>query len=497
MSERNVLKLDINSLTEFQKELHYSKDPKNEKDTVKLRFSCNIDKYAWSTHTKSKMSHIADEGEVIYTASKKFDVLFKTSIHINLPPIKVKDKYKKTYRICYPHNPGHNICNQGELKIDDDHREMIDSVWMDIHSQYYCKNGAGMREHYDRMVGNLPCLLEWGTELPGVPLVVPQPYSYSRNTRVGLLILQSPNNTITHHYKMKTKITDFLNMQVKIKNPDKTYYWQDIPCKMQYLETPGDIKEIPIPEMWGRYALMTDSERKWQKSIDPETGEQAKDPMIHVSYIEDIIMTTSNNPTPLGSTAVIPLHSKTPCKAIFWVAQNIKNIENRNLSNYTTNSEDLYRGWNPCSVVDLKYGGANRLDKVSHEHFELSEPWDFFPSAPAEPGYNVYPFCFEPSTLNADTAIVLDPLNVSLQIKLGDTDPFKSIDDDDEEEEYDEDGEIIPPEVKVINDNTKERYLIHVRAIVYKKVETVWDDKAKKLKYTVKEDYTNQDLMYQ
>ena len=511
MSERNVLKLDINSITLFQKELHYpdesrtqnelqliqnsqlpdevkgflinqvSNDPNNK---VNSRFSCTIEKNAWSTHTKAKMPHSAEEGEVIYTASKKFDVLFKSEIHINLLPIKVKDKYKKWIQICYPHNPGHNICYQGELKIDDDHHQTIDSVWMDFHSQFYMKEGAGKREHYNRMVGNLPCLEEWNTELPGMKLLVSQPYSYSRNTRVALRTLRSSMNTVTHHYKIRNKFHELLRMRAK---QEKGQGWKEIPCKLSYLDIPENAKELPIPELWARYALMTDAERDWHKSIDPHTGE----PIKHVIYTEDIVIATSNNPTTLGSTDVIPLHCKTPCKALFWAAQDIKAIENRNFSNYTTNPDNLFAGWNPCAKVDLKYGGAYRVEKLSWEHFELSEPWDFFPSAPSETGYNAYSFGYEPTTLNADTAIVLEPLNASIHIKLGDTDPFRTIDEP--EEEYADNGDIIPIESLGEDkslENHKSRYLIHVRALVYKKLIMSWDEKDACLKYLVLDDAT-------
>lgn len=477
MSERNVLKLDINGLTEFQKELHETNNPT---ETVKSRFACVIDKYAWSTHTKSKMIQSAEEGEVIYTASKKFDVLFRTETHITLLPIKIKEKYRSNIQICYPHNPGHNICYQGELKIDDDHHQTIDSIWMDIHSQFFMKSGAGMRDHYDRMIGNIPCLENWTTELPGIKLLVPQPFYYSRNTRVGLMTLQSSMNTITHHYKIRNKIPDILRMRVKTSvksqntNSDEIK-WQEIPCKLQYLDIPGRAKEFPIPELWARYSLITDAEREWHKSIDPTTGE----PIKHIIYTEDIVMTTSNNPTPLGSTDVIPLHCKSPCKSLFWVAQNIKAIENRNFSNYTTNQENLFHGWNPCAKVDIKYGGAHRVEQLSHEHFDLSEPWDFFPSAPSEPGYNAYSFGFEPTTLNADTAIVLEPLKASLHVKLNDTDPFKSI------EEEDDDGELVPIEALENVDIRKNSYLIHVRALVYKKLIMSWNEKGKCLKYLI------------
>jgi len=491
MSERNVLKLDINGLTDFQKELHYpdgNLDPNDPLNKVNSRFSCTVEKNAWGTHTKSKMNHSAEEGEVIYTASKKFDVLFKSEIHTNLLPIKVKDKYSKSVEICYPHNLGHNICYQGELKIDDDHHQTLDSVWMDIYIQYFMKKGPGKRRLYDRMVGNIPCLEEWNTELPGLKLIVPQPYYYSRNTRVSLRLLRSSMNTVTHTYKIRNKIHEILRMRVKKRSADSgEIQYVEIPCRLSYLDIPGNAKELPIPELWARYALMTDAEREWHKSIDPRTGE----PIKHIVYTEDIVVATSNNPTTIGSTDVIPLHCKTPCKGLFWVAQDIKAVENRNFSNYTTNPDDLTRGYNPCSNVDLRYGGAYRIDKLSHEHFELSEAWDFFPSAPCEPGYNALSIGFEQKTLNADTAIVFEPLNASIHVKLGDTDPFKSIDEP--EEEYLEDGEIIPIEALMDEEslvNKASKYLIHVRALVYKKLILSWNEKAKCIKYLMLDDAT-------
>lgn len=500
MSEENVLKLEINSITDFQKELHYSKDPKDNQDQVNSRFICTLDKYAWCAHTKVKMrprsEHNEEGEEVIYTASKKFDVLFKSEVHINLLPIKVNDKFKSRIEICYPHNPGHNICYSGELKVDDDHHQTIDSIWLDIYSQFYMKSGTGMREHYDRMIGNIPCLTEWNTELPGVKLIVPQPFYYSRNTRVGLRTLRSSMNTVTHHYKIRNKITDILRMRVRVKTDEESEdepMWKEIPCNLKYLDIIGNRKTLPVPELWGRYSLMTDEEREWHKSfssVDPTRANFNGKIRPNVIYTEDIVVASSDNPTSLGSTDVIPLHCKSPCKALFWVAQNIEAIENRNFSNYTTNPDDLYGGWNPCANIDLKYGGTPKIRKWSHEHFDLSECWDFFPSAPSEPGYNAMSYSYDPKSLNADTAIVLESLNASLHVKLGNTDPFKSIETP-EEGEYDEDGEIIPIEAlpnSNVSVSNKDKYIIHVRALVYKKLEINWNGKDERLEYLLKEE---------
>ena len=481
MSERNVLKLDINGLTDFQKEFHKpnspNPDPNNNKiEEINSRFSCTIEKYEWSAHTKAKMTHSAEEGEVIYTASKKFDVIFKTSFHIHLVPIAVTEKYRSSIEICYPHNLGHNIINWGELKIDDDHHQYMDSIWLDMRSQFYMKPGAGMRDHYNRMVGNIECLEDWGTEMPGIPLIVPQPYYYSRNTRVGLQTLRSSMNTVTYHYNIRNKIHEILRMRVKTQKKG----WVDIPCKLKYLDIPENAKEIPIPELWARYALMTDVERLWHKKEK------------QIIYTEDIVIANSNNPITLGSTDVIPLHCKVPCRALFWVAQNVRSIKNRNFSNYTT--KDVLSGWNPCAKASLKYGGSDRVKELPHEHFDLDEPWEFCESAPSEPGYNVHSFGYELTSLNADTAMVLEPLNASLHVKLGNTDPFLSIDEPNEE--YDEHGEIIPVEAFEKDEEQsgeKDRYIVHVRALVYKKLEMSCNEKEKRLKYVMLDDATKKE----
>lgn len=471
MSERNVLKLDIKDLSDFQKELYLSRDPN---ESIKSRFSCRIDKYAWSTHTKVKMVHTTEDDEVTYISSKKFDTLFKSEMHIRLLPIKVKAKYKGKIQICLPHNFGHNFCCQGELKVDDDHHQTLDSVWMDMYSQFFMKQGSGFREHYNRMIGNIPCLEEWSDGIPNIPLIVPQPFYYSRNTRVGLLTLKSSMNTITHNYKIRNKIIDIVRMRY-LSTRDGKEVWQEIPCKLKYLDVPGKAKVFPIPDLWTRHSIMSDEEREWHK-FDLETGEPKK----HTIYTEDIAMITSNNPTLLGQSDIIALQCKAPCKSLFWVAQNIKSIESNNFSNYTTNLEDLSKGWNPCSSVSLKYG-SDGFEKMSSEHFDLSEPWDFFPSAPCEPGYNAYAYGHELTTLNVDTAVVLEPLNACLKIKLGNSDPFENMDNNEESGSED----ITADENININ---KDRYIIHVRALVYKKLEINWI--GDKMKYLLHEDAT-------
>src|SRR5665647_986385 len=102
---KTILDLDKTSLSNFQKKDLYL--PNNSQELVDTRFSLEINKRAHAGHIKAKLDQIpVKEGEVIYTASKKYDSLLKVQAFINLIPVKVKEEYKKNVEICYHHNLG-------------------------------------------------------------------------------------------------------------------------------------------------------------------------------------------------------------------------------------------------------------------------------------------------------------------------------------------------------------------------------------------------------
>ena len=223
---REILRVEKNSIAGFQKEMYL---PKGDGEEIGTRFSLDFSKKAQGNHIKIVMDQVPmKDGEVKYTASQKFDNLLKVEAHITLLPIKVKEEYKKNIAICYHHNLGHNILYEGECKIDNELFGSLDSQYMDIYAQYFVKK----RDIYNRMIGNIPCLEEWGTELPGLPLIVPQPYSFSRNTRVSIPLLKSTKNTVTFEYKVRTKLTDLIKMRVLTTNG--TYKILPI-CNLDYL----------------------------------------------------------------------------------------------------------------------------------------------------------------------------------------------------------------------------------------------------------------------
>ena len=230
------------------------------------------------------------------------------------------------------------------------------------------------------------------------------------------------------------------------------------------MEATGPEDTLPIPELWGRYALITDDEREWRKTQKNKV------------YIEDVVVHSSDDPTRYGSTVPIGLQTEMPTKAIFWVAENLEASKYNNYSNFTTNSADLYSGWNPIMSTKLTYGSTPRIE-LDYDSFDRIEPWYHFPSAPYQPGYNAYSISYDSSSINADIGIVFKDLGAKLVPKLGNTDPFlKKLP---YKTTYTQNTDIpstdfIPEELESPEDEgetmDKTRFSIHVRLLVTKKI---------------------------
>ena len=160
---------------------------------------------------------------------------------------------------------------------------------------------------------------------------------------------------------------------------------------------------------------------------------------------------------------------------MFWVAENLTSRENRNYSNYTTNPDSVYLGWNPIKRVSLSYGGSPRFDDMESDHFDKIECWKHFPSAPAEAGYNGYSFSLDSTSLDADVGIVMDGIKARLVSTLGNTDPYlKPVKENDEKK-----ASIDELDIDVTTGSAGDKFSIHVRLLVMKKliIRKVGDDK--------------------
>jgi hypothetical protein len=122
------------------------------------------------------------------------------------------------------------------------------------------------------------------------------------------------------------------------------------------------------------------------------------------------------------------------------VAENLDATANHNYSNYTTDTQDLYGGWDPVKTTTLKYGTTVRLDNMPSDHFSIAEPRKHFPSAPSERGYHGYSYAWDSTSFHGDIGIVFANMNAKLHCRIANNNIFTNVsyDEEDDEEEEDE-----------------------------------------------------------
>ncbi len=479
----NIAKTEYDILTAFQKEMHETA-PGESCVTI---FHRETDKSPWYSTNHVKLTCSGSDDEITYSANMTFHFLFYTYKRRTLPAIRVAEKYKKSVQICWCHNIGSNDIESASLRFDDDKPQTIDSKWFDVVSQYYMK--PGFQENYKVCVGNMAYLEQWATELDEFTTNVVQPFYFARHPSKAIrLFYFGPNSSVRFVYKFKNRIDQLLRMKAYFEDPKtKIEGWYEIPVNYKYLEGVADQK-LPTPEIWGRYGYITEKELFTYKKFsdkdlsspfangddkDRSNGDSALLALNNrgyeisekVFYIEDVIAIDLPNAQAYGTSAKVELNCAIPAKGVFWFAQSVKAKMNRNLSNYSSNVDNLYDGWNPIARVSLKYGDMVKFENMDSDHFEKIEA-RHFPSAPSEPGYNAYSIAYDTTSLDIDVGTVMSAVKGCLTLFLGDTNP--KIKSSSKFKVHDNDAPLIE---EADPDNKKrDKYEIYVRLLVTKKM---------------------------
>lgn len=424
-------KIEADILNDFQREMHtaFDDDPAEIRMTsIFMKHFQKVTYYSQYTALMASTSHI--DGEVItFTVSRLYHILFYAYILQTYPALRVKPEFSDDYQICWSHNLATNTTVQGQLRYDTDEIQTIDHVWHDLVAEYYRK--AGFDNWYDECVGNLPFLENWSNFLPEYTTSVIQPFSYARDSTVGIqLFLFESTSSVIHEYHLRNTVVDLLRMRRRkaVDLLGTKYEWEEVEVDPEILE--GGItamSKLKAPEMWGRYAYIMDDELEWHKdcsfrtTVDAEGKTRYKD---KIMYIEDVIAFDSHEPKSYGSKVEVQINCPYQAKAMFYMVENLQSEKNRNYSNYTTNSGNAYEGWSPIEATTFNDGKTNRLDALDHIHTGRIEAGKHFPSAPRVKGYHAYSFSYDSTTLHADVGLLMNN-NCKLVVTLGNTSPFE------------------------------------------------------------------------
>lgn len=366
-------KTELASITDFQTGLHYpSIDSEGKSELLSSKFNRNSVKTTWYSTGYQQLASTEVNSDVHYKVNNVFHFLISTTLRTTLPSIKVKMEYRGKIRISWCHNVGTNIIELAQFKEDDLIYQTLDSIWLDDYFQYFMPSGAGKRRNHKIGVGSVPMLENWTDELPRYPINVDQPWFYGDDTSNAFPIFYKSSQAY-HQYTFRRKITDLLRMQIY---DDSSKTWQNT-LSSEYMHcliiktepsTPKDL--ISKPTLWGEYAYVTPTELNTYKCGKPKE-----------IFIKDIeIIEDAENRTHYKHYAHQLLECQSPCLAMFWKAENIDAIKLNNYSNYTTNTDDLYSGWDPITKSTLKYATTDKFKDLESDHFNVGMR-KHFPSA--------------------------------------------------------------------------------------------------------------------
>ena len=423
----------LQTLTDFQKTLHETKN-EDEEDVVQSDYVIEQPKKSWNVEltvplTQSERNaESADVSQSVYTADGELDFLIKTCLVFDSPRARVKKQFKDTIQIRLCYNMPHNAVKNARLYFNGkaDSSALNRHVY-DIKSALFMSPGAGMRQHYDYMIGNIPCLQEWGIELPSVKITFPQPWYYAEHKGNAIPLFKLPRPYKIEHVYTFNRPIDVLMMRVRDKENDT---WKLIKPDIRFLDFIDNKTKFKTPVMMGRYAKLPDApnddEKQWH--IGP------KGPS-HSYLVTTYMQFSSKNPCATGENAEIDITLPTPARAMYILAENNMSKEKHNFSNYTTNSDDVNYGLNPVqSVTDI----FDKKPHATHEQYQLdrSNIWDHFPSAPLQLGYNVISFYGHLGDSSCNTGIVLGSsyMPYSVRVSLADYKIAHNMDDDQNED---------------------------------------------------------------
>jgi len=437
-SALQIAKDQLNSITDFQRDMHML----NENDSTDI-ISPYYKKYIktmWRSGVVTKFASHNDGDEIIYPVNNSFHYLEYTYLAFKLPAIRIKTEWLGKVRIAWCHDPGNNIRLISTFKEDDDEFQTIDNVWGDIYPQFYQKGGAGKREGHKLGTGIINYLENWTEDyLPPYDIDVDQPWFYANDIASSYPIWMKGSLTrASHRYTYRKKVVNLLRVDL-LKNKK----WVSQKSNLsKYIDIIGP-ENIGTPELWGRYGYVSDKELEWYNTCDDTwiTIDEEEKVKQKVFYTRDIISCDIENPIKYKSLSNKTLKCSNPCLAFFWVAENKDSTAIHNYSNYTTNTNDIYKGWDPIKKTTFQLGKSIVFNKMDSHHFSIAQPRKHFPSIPWMTGYHAYSNAEDSTDFNGDIGVVYDELSAIMNCRIDNNDIYINRYKTDHDIDYDDDDD--------------------------------------------------------
>ena len=482
----DIIQMDLTSQDDNQKELH---DAKDENEEVQSCFTFKNVKSSWQATHMAKLRGTYEDGKLCAEADKRFHHLTQVNYRQRIKATALtQEAIEKGFEICYPHNLITTIIKNIQYKYGDELGEKLSSHVLNILIGYF-RNSERDRINND-CIGNIPALENWTTELREHTLDLKVPFFFSWDLSRAIKLVRSVDTPVTFEVETEQKHTDIIRIRKKL--PDGTYkYYQKGDKQISKFKIFKNIDKqddkLEKPELWGHYNIVNEGEKIFHHRLMEDIPEEVREPD-HM-YILDWVEFSEKNAKKLGDHVDIKIDEKLPCLALFWNAQNKTSLEYKNPSNYTTNSENVYQGWDPIKKFSIKHGSETYRFKDTDSDIAKRQASLKFPSSPITNGYFAHSLTYDINRTDINIGKNLSSYGTLLQIELGNKSPYKELENihqnseeqesnlDKMDDEYEED----------VREDREDQFYVKAAALIVKKLKweytTATDKDGKEYKY--------------
>lgn len=420
-----------------------------DKGPIASRFNRPFMKSTWFASVLEKINVTSlTNDEVTYRVNPVYDFLLYSYMRFEFPRV---ESTSEKYQICWSNEPTTSMIVKASLRQDNLIIQEIDEYTINIFNQFFQLEGAGKREMVRKQAGDTEEVTGWTRVLETHKFNVEHPWYYVQDHALAYPLLYNDKEARTEHrYNFRRKLSELLRVR-ELQSDGK---WRVVRLEQKHITVPLDTL-IPIPELWGKYSIITDMEANELKSDCRQDYRNF--------WVKDFLQCDQNDTVSFGKIVKSEIQCELPCLALFWSAENRNSKFLNNHSNYTEDSENPTTGFDPVIKCKLKYGNVDRIVDSDIDHFTISQVRHHTASAPYKNGYHIYPFSWYPFSNQADIAIIFNSeLKVSLECLINERDTNE------------EKTEIAS--LSAGRDTT--RFKMKVRLMVYKKLSIFKDTKS-------------------
>jgi len=360
------------NLTSFQQNLHKNLNEDSVKEDITTPFLNQFDKSTYYYQYSEKMKLSENNDVFIYKAKHNAHCLLHSDLTQELPSIECMDGYTAKWDL----NIGRNIIESGNISLNDEVIQNIHYLTNHIHDQSMINDKD--KKINDINIGNISSLQNFSKILHSYDLSYSPPFFYNTDaSKSAKLYYLSYNDRFEHKFILRRQIEDLLIIHDsdgnKVDLNDESIY------KIGGVTLSDKNILLPLPQLWGHYGHLTEEECFYNKN----NSENNKD----MFYIEDSQLIELPNPSSLGKNVDIQIkNSEFPILRLAWFAQNQTSLENNNYFNFTTNSENCFKGYSPIKSTTLNNGAINLWKDYPQFRVERVLPKRQFVSTPMVPG---------------------------------------------------------------------------------------------------------------